>query len=147
MDLTAEYKEVFSFFDKNGDGRITIEELARVIRSMGHVDPTKQELQSMIMEVDVNGNGTIEFNEFLSVMDRKMTEEEAEEELREAFRVFDIDQNGFISASELMSVMIDLGNNVTKEQVLEMIGEADTDGDGQVNFEEFSRTMMFLKKS
>ncbi|KAG6480815.1 neo-calmodulin-like [Zingiber officinale] len=144
MDLTAGHKEAFSLFDKDGDGCITVEELADVVRSLGH-DPTKQELQDMIMEVDVNGNGTIEFNEFLSIMDRKMKEVEAEEELREAFNVFDIDQNGFISASELMKVMISLGDDVTSEQVLEMIREADMDGDGQVNFDEFSRMMMFLK--
>lgn len=60
------------FYLGNKSGCITIEELASVIRSLGH-DPTKQELQNMIMEVDVDGNGTIEFDEFLSVMDRKMT--------------------------------------------------------------------------
>lgn len=52
-------------------GCITLEELATVIRPLGH-NPTEQELQDMIREVDVNGNGTIEFNEFFNIMAWKM---------------------------------------------------------------------------
>ncbi|RWW86214.1 hypothetical protein BHE74_00005024, partial [Ensete ventricosum] len=88
-----------SCFDMTGC--ITLEELATVIRPLGH-NPTEQELQDMIREVDVNGNGTIEFNEFFNLMAWKMKEAEAEEEMREAFNVFDKDQNGYISASEVI---------------------------------------------
>ncbi|RWW31782.1 hypothetical protein GW17_00003583, partial [Ensete ventricosum] len=42
----------------------------------------------------------------------------------------------------LRNVMINLGEKMTDEEVLQMIKEADIDGDGQVNFEEFSRMMM-----
>ncbi|CAL9186092.1 unnamed protein product [Musa hybrid cultivar] len=145
MDLTAEHKEVFSLFDKDGDGHITLEELRTIIRSLGR-EPTLQELQDMIREVDVDGNGTIEFDEFLNVMAMrtKATEAEAEEELREAFKVFDIDNNGYISPSELMSVMTNLGEEVTKEIAAEMIMEVDADGDGQVDFKEFSTLMMAI---
>ncbi|KAL6007280.1 hypothetical protein ACLOJK_032776 [Asimina triloba] len=137
----AEFQEAFCLFDKDGDGCITIDELATVIRSLGQ-DPTEEELQDMINEVDVDGNGTIEFGEFLNLMARKMKETDAEEELREAFRVFDRDQNGYISANELRHVMINLGEKLTDEEVEQMIREADMDGDGQVNYEEFVRMMM-----
>ena len=60
---------------------------------------------------------------------------ESEEELREAFRVFDKDGNGFISAAELRHVMTNLGEKLTDEEIDEMMREADTDGDGQVNYE------------
>lgn len=96
----------------------------------------------MISEVDANGNGTIEFGEFLALMARKMKETDAEEELKEAFKVFDKDQNGYISANELRNVMINLGEKLTDEEVEQMIREADIDGDGQVNYEEFVRMMM-----
>ena len=48
-----------------------------------------------------------------------------------------MDSNGFISAAELRHVMTDLGKKLTDEDVDEMIREADIDGDGQINFEEF----------
>ncbi|XP_057959223.1 calmodulin-like protein 11 [Malania oleifera] len=137
----VEFREAFCLFDRDGDGRITVEELATVIRSLDQ-NPTDQELQEMITEVDADGNGTIEFTEFLSLMARKMKETDAEEELREAFKVFDKDQNGYISASELRQVMINLGEKLTDEEVEQMINEADLDGDGQVNYDEFVKMMM-----
>ncbi|XP_038902291.1 calmodulin-like protein 11 [Benincasa hispida] len=137
----VEFKEAFCLFDKDGDGCITIEELATVIRSLDQ-NPTEEELQDMIKEVDVDGNGTIEFTEFLNLMAKKIKETDAEEELKEAFKVFDKDQNGYISATELRHVMINLGEKLTDDEVEQMIKEADLDGDGQVNFEEFVKMMM-----
>ncbi|XP_074567121.1 calmodulin-like [Curcuma longa] len=140
-DQIAEFKEAFSLFDKDGDGCITTKELGTVMRSLGQ-NPTEAELQDMINEVDADGNGTIDFPEFLNLMARKMKDTDSEEELKEAFRVFDKDQNGFISAAELRHVMTNLGEKLTDEEVDEMIREADVDGDGQINYEEFVKVMM-----
>ncbi|KAL5988720.1 hypothetical protein ACLOJK_026821 [Asimina triloba] len=96
----------------------------------------------MIRVVDSNGNGTVEFEEFLYLMGRELKESDAMEELREAFKVFDKDQNGYISANELRLVMINLGEELTDEEVNQMIREADVDGDGQVNYDEFVRIML-----
>ncbi|KAG6664809.1 hypothetical protein I3843_02G103100 [Carya illinoinensis] len=142
-EQVVEFKEAFGLFDGDGDGCITLEELATVIRSLDQ-NPTEEELQDMLSEVDADGNGTIEFAEFLNLMVKKMKETDAEEELKEAFKVFDKDQNGFISASELRHVMINLGEKLTDEEVQQMIREADLDGDGQVNYEEFVKMMMAI---
>merc|ERR1711918_308711 len=72
----------------------------------------------------------------------KMKDTDTEEELIEAFKVFDRDGNGFISAAELRHVMTNLGEKLTDEEVDEMIREADVDGDGQINYEEFVKMMM-----
>src|ERR1700731_2242180 len=101
-------------------------------------------LVQMINEVDADGNGVLDFPEFLTMMARKMKDTDSEEEIREAFRVFDKDGNGFISAAELRHVMTNLGEKLTDKEVDEMIREADIDGDGQVNYEEFV-TMMTSK--
>lgn len=40
--------------------------------------------------------------------------------------------------------MINLGEKLTEEEAEQMIKEADLDGDGQVNFDEFVKMMMTL---
>ncbi|KAE9589718.1 putative EF-hand domain pair protein [Lupinus albus] len=141
----VDFKEAFCLFDKDEDGCIFVEELATVIRSLDQ-NPTEEELQDMISEVDVDVNGTIEFDEFFNLMANKFKHVDAEEEeLNEAFQVFDKDQNGYISASELRHVMMNLGEKLSDEEVEQMIKEADLDGDGQVNYDEFVKMMMNIR--
>jgi len=96
----------------------------------------------LILQIDADGSGTIDFPEFLTMMARKMKDTDSEEEILEAFKVFDKDGNGFISAAELRHIMTNLGEKLTDEEVDEMIREADIDGDGQINYEEFVKMMM-----
>ena len=58
-----------------------------------------------------------------------------------AFRLFDDDETGKISFKNLKRVAKELGENMTDEELQEMIDEADRDGDGEVNEEEFFRIM------
>ncbi|PWA30871.1 calmodulin [Artemisia annua] len=140
LKYTARSRNARHFYD-DIIGCITTKELGTVMRSLGQ-NPTEAELQDMINEVDADQNGTIDFSEFLNLMARKMKDTDSEEELKEAFKVFDKDQNGYISAAELRHVMTNLGEKLTDEEVDEMIREADMDGDGQVNYEEFVRMML-----
>ena len=136
-----EFKDAFSLFDKNDDGKIVIEELGTVMRSLGQ-NPTDAELKDMINEVDADGNGFIDFPEFLEMMARKMKDTDSEEEIKDAFRMFDKDGNGNISKAELKHLMTGLGESLTEEEITDMVGEADIDGDGLVNYEEFVKMMM-----
>ncbi|KAI1193610.1 calmodulin-like protein [Nemania serpens] len=122
-------------------GQITTKELGTVMRSLGQ-NPSESELQDMINEVDADNNGTIDFPEFLTMMARKMKDTDSEEEIREAFKVFDRDNNGFISAAELRHVMTSIGEKLTDDEVDEMIREADQDGDGRIDYNEFVQLMM-----
>ena len=141
-DHVAELKDAFDLFDKDKDGRITTGELGTVMRSLGQ-DPTDTELRDMVNEIDIDGNGTIEFSEFVAMMANKLKDgRDPDEDLKEAFKVFDKDNNGFISQSELRLVMANLGEKLTDDEVEEMILEADIDGDGQVNYEEFVAIMV-----
>ncbi|CAM9293234.1 unnamed protein product [Rangifer tarandus platyrhynchus] len=74
--------------------------------------------------------------------------EEQNAEFKEAFSLFDKDGDGTITTKEsgtvmrsLGHVMTNLGEKLTDEEVDEMIREADIDGDGQVNYEEFVQMM------
>lgn len=136
-----EFKEAFEIFDKEHQGYITMKELGNMMKQLGQV-PSETEIQDMINEVDVDGNGNIDFKEFLGLMARKMRDTDTEEELIEAFKVFDRDGNGLISSAELKHVMCSLGEKISDEEVDEMVKEADIDGDGFINYEEFVRMII-----
>lgn len=61
----------------------------------------------------------------------------SDEEILEAFSAFDLDNNNFVGAAEIRHVLINIGEQVTDEEVDEMIRMVDKDGDGQVSFDEF----------
>lgn len=73
---------------------------------------------------------------------RKMKEINTETELREAFKVFDRKEVGLISAADLRAITNGLGENLTDEELDDIIREADIDGDKCISFEEFARMMM-----
>lgn len=131
-------KEAFSLFDADHDGEITVHELGRVMRNHG-LNPTDDELKDMIRNVDKNSNGAIDFNEFIEMMVRR--DAKVEEDVMHAFRVFDRDGDGYISVEELRLTMNNLGEPLTDHEVRSMIEEADLDGDGRINFQEFARLM------
>ncbi|KAM9850398.1 uncharacterized protein cetn2 isoform 1-T1 [Aulostomus maculatus] len=168
-ELTEEQKqeirEAFELFDTDGSGYIDVKELKVAMRALGF-EPKKEEIKKMIGEVDKDGTGKISFADFLSVMTQKMAEKDSKEEILKAFRLFDDDETGRISFKNLKRVAKELGENLTDEElqvrlyinttqsssycmymyvygvfVKEMIDEADRDGDGEVNQQEFLRIM------
>jgi calmodulin len=66
-----------------------------------------------------------------------MKDTDSEKEILEAFKAFDKDDSGTIPAAELRDIMSSNGEKFTDEEAEEIFREADTDGDGQVNYEEF----------
>ncbi|CAM9831830.1 unnamed protein product [Ectocarpus fasciculatus] len=61
----------------------------------------------------------------------------SDEEIWEAFVAFDLDKNKFVGAAEIRHVLVNIGEQVTDDEVDEMIRMVDKDGDGQVSFTEF----------
>ncbi|XP_077296411.1 neo-calmodulin-like isoform X2 [Arctopsyche grandis] len=137
-----EFREAFRLFDKDGDGSITKEELGRVMRSLGQF-ARGEELQEMLQEVDSDGDGNVSFEEFVGILvnigaTQECTDEAQEEqELRDAFRVFDKHNRGYICASDLRAVLQCLGEDLSEEEIEDMIKEVDVDGDGRIDFYEF----------
>ena len=110
------------------------------MRALGF-EPKKEEIKKMISDIDKDGNGTIDYQEFLEMMTTKMSEKDSREEILKAFRLFDDEEKGKISFRNLKRVAKELGENMTDEELHEMIEEADRDGDGEINEEEFLRIM------
>mmetsp|Transcript_44859 Transcript_44859/g.71619 ORF Transcript_44859/g.71619 Transcript_44859/m.71619 type:complete len:205 (+) Transcript_44859:71-685(+) len=135
-----EFKEAFRLFDKDGSGTISNDELGTVMRSLGQ-NPSDQELTDLVEEVDIDGNGEIDFQEFLLMMAKKMNAVDSEQEIREAFKVFDKEGTGSISSAYLRHIMTTMGDRLSDDEVDEMIQEADIDGDGDIDYDEFVKML------
>ncbi|VDH98385.1 Hypothetical predicted protein [Mytilus galloprovincialis] len=134
--VVSDFKEVFELFDKDGDGTITIKELDTVMRSLGQ-NPTENEVKEMVQKVDTDGNGTIEFPEFLQMATDMMKSVDLADEVRDAFRLFDKNGDGYVTASELKTILSNNGEKISDEELDAMVKDADVDGDGKINYQEF----------
>merc|ERR1711997_1044153 len=126
--------------DKDGSGTISNKELLHVLRSIGQ-NPTEDEILQLVIESDVNGDGTIDFPEFLEMMKRKSSETDQMESLKEAFKIFDKNKSGYIDKNELKSVTTTLGQSLTTDEFDAFWKEADSNGDGKLDYEEFIKMM------
>ncbi|XP_005386820.1 PREDICTED: centrin-4-like isoform X2 [Chinchilla lanigera] len=133
-------KEAFALFDTDGSGTIDVKELKIAMQALGF-EPKKEEIEQMIAEIDQEGVGTINFENFLAIMSIKMSEQDEKEEILKAFKLFDDDNTGSITLNNIKRVAKELGENLTDNELQEMLSEADSDGDGAINEEEFLRIM------
>ena len=139
-----QFKKYFNMFDKEKKGFIHTSQVGQILRTMGQAFE-ERDLKQLIKEFDTDGSNQIEFEEFAALVARFILEDDdsgaLEEELREAFRLYDKQGNGYINVSDLRDILRALDDNITEDELDEMIAEIDTDGSGTVDFDEFMEMM------
>ncbi|KAK5979474.1 HLH domain-containing protein [Trichostrongylus colubriformis] len=125
-DELSEYRQVFNMFDTDRSGAIALDELETAIRNLG-LEQTRDELDKIIDEVDQRGNHQIDFDEFCVVMRRLyMKKRSWNEVVKECFSVFD------------RYILRELGDITDNQIIDEIFMEADVDGNGLIDYDEFS---------
>jgi len=139
-----QFKKYFNMFDKEKKGYIHTSQVGQILRTMGQAFE-ERDLKQLIKEFDTDGSNQIEFEEFAALVAQFVMGDEdsgaLEEELREAFRLYDKQGNGYINVSDLRDILRALDDNITEDELDEMIAEIDTDGSGTVDFDEFMEMM------
>jgi Ca2+-binding EF-hand superfamily protein len=139
-DDIEEIKEAFDLFDADGSGSVQPRELKNAMTSLGF-EAKNATLFHVISDLDKDGSGEIEFEEFLGMMSSQMSEHVSKEEIRSIFILFDSEKTNTINIKNLKKIARDLGETCEDEELLDMIRKADSDGDGQVTFEDFYNVM------
>ncbi len=141
-DEVLEIKEAFDLFDSDHSGEIDTDELKQALKNLG-IDAKNQTLSNMMTDLDKDSSGKIDFDEFINMMTAKMSDRDTREDLQKVFRLFlgEDDKSDKIELKHLKRVAKELNENMSDEELNEMIKRADTDSDGKVNFEEFYSIM------
>jgi calcium-dependent protein kinase len=134
--------KVFREFDKNGDGKLSMDEIKDgYLNHYGKV-MSDDDVERMFAAVDTDNSGFIDYSEFVvAAMNEKNLV--TNERLAAAFKMFDKDGSGIISSDEIREVL-GFGNDLTNEAVDKIIKEVDENGDGEISFEEFVTMMKKL---
>ncbi|RNA26520.1 calcineurin subunit B type 1 [Brachionus plicatilis] len=127
----------FKKLDIDNSGALSKEEFMQI-----HELQQNPLVQRVIDLFDQDGNGEIDFKEFIEGISQFSVKGDKEAKLKFAFKVYDMDKDGYISNGELFSVLkMMVGNNLKDTQLQQIVDKtiinADKDGDGKINYEEF----------
>lgn len=137
-EYLADIKQTFDRFDVRKEGKFEARQLKFAMRALGF-EPKKEEIKRITDEYGKEGH--ILAQDFVNLMVKRFTEKNVNEEIMKAFQLFDSEQAGKITFKDLKRVSAELGEKISDEELLEMIEEADQDGDHAINCQEFLRIM------
>lgn len=139
----TELQEVFGIFDIRGDQKISAHQIGEVLRACG-LNPTEHEWKKY---VGTEAEKRLDFNTFLPIYQTvaKIKVTSTPEDFIEGFRVFDNEQNGFIGSAELRHLLTNLGERMTEEEC-ELLLQGYEDAQGNVNYEELVRGVVYNQK-
>lgn len=144
-EYTREASECFAYNDRDNDGKVASSDLLPLMQSMGQY-PTPIECENLLKAI--GAKATFKLADFLQMLkEHQKNSVMWEDELIEAFRQFDADGDGHISATEITHAVTTIGAKLSKDQAKAFVREADTSGNGMINYQEFVRLMTSGRQS
>ena len=142
----SDLKRDFLDLDEDGSGEINVNELKNILKDP-RLKMSEDDIAALIAEFDIDGSGTIDICEFLILMGNRKNKQLIHKAIilrsaiRKAFKQFDRDGNGYITKKEFKTVMRRRTAGVTDAQIDAMIKDADRNGDGKIDYDEFVLVM------
>jgi centrin-1 len=143
-----EMKEINNAFEMNrmaDDELLNADGLRTAMRSLGF-EPRGDEIKKLMKKFAKN-NKLVTRDGFHKIMAFKfsttptMRNDRSNDEISKVFNLLDLDKTGLITLENLKSISKELNEELTEEDLYEMIKEADEDGDFKINKEEFYNIM------
>ena len=97
------YREAFTLFDWNKNGRVPYSYLLDAMRRAG-ANPTESEVQDIVNKLEMN-NDALTADDFCRIMLEVNQEVDTESSYKETFRAFSKDEDGCIPAEEVKFVL------------------------------------------
>ena len=150
------FRKMFDMFDTDHSGAIGFFEMKNLTKHLG-VEMDDAALKASMEKIDENGNGDLEFDEFVqwlgeagqsgdkfAILKSKIRAQGTRpltnvqiQRLNDVFNHFDTDGSGSIDIAELGHVFVAMGQPMAQEDLEALMKQADDDGSGEMEFEEF----------
>lgn len=139
------WERIFNLFDSGGDGTIETYELKSMFKNCCN-DITEAHLNLIVEVLDTSGDGEVDFSEFhafaahLDALVQHMPTPITDEEIiSDMFNTIDDDGSGEIQVAELAAWMVNIGQEITADDLFTLLADMsiDEDGSGAVDQEEF----------
>ena len=135
-----ECKIIFDLIDKDKDTKITPEELGPALRVCG-ASPSQQELEMAIQSSGDKSN-LINFEKFIDIYEKLINNQDSEEDIINELKKVDKNGSGNITVKDLRSLLANYGDVLTKEEVDDVVQEANADKNGNINIEKFAKILL-----
>ena len=135
-----ECKIIFVLIDKDKDTKITPEELGPALRVCG-ASPSQQELEMAIQSSGDKSN-LINFEKFIDIYEKLINNQDSEEDIINELKKLDKNGSGNITVKDLRSLLANYGDVLTKEEVDDVVQEANADKNGNINIEKFAKILL-----
>ena len=139
-DQIQTLRQAFSKMDKNGDGSLTYDELKTGLDEIPEINISQDEMMDAMNVIDSNQNGLIDYTEFIAACLQSYNYLQ-ESHLRSAFAYFDQDNSGSITKEELRQCLANDDFTLSEDQIMSLLTDVDTDGNGQIDYLEFINMM------
>ncbi|XP_065067634.1 uncharacterized protein LOC135693173 isoform X1 [Rhopilema esculentum] len=124
---TQKLRAAFAEVDKNEDHKIDWFEIQECCDKL-NISLSGTDYETF-MDSDHSNDGRLDFSEFCIFVERR---------LENIFKAIDIDQNGKLDAYEIQKCLEMMSKPLSIRKIKAIITGMDKDGDGVINFEEFS---------
>ena len=129
-------RKLFESFDKNGDGKLSVEEIKEGISKFN--DNLQIDAEEVMKNCDLDKNGFIDYSEFLAgVCSTNL--EITKKKLKSAFDAMDSDGSGKLSRVEMRQALIGM---TCEKTIMALATDMDTNFDGEIDFEEFAKAIL-----
>ena len=131
-----ECKIIFDLIDKDKDAKINSEELGPALRVCG-ASPSQQELDMLI-----DNSNLITFEKFIDIYEKLINNQDSEDDIINELKKLDKNGTGNITVNDLKNLLLNFGEVLTKEEIDDVIQEANADKSGNINIEKFAKILL-----
>ena len=165
-----DFRKLFRHYDRDNSGELDFEEFRRAVRKDAKITAdvvSDEELLEMFESVDTDGGGSIGVDEFCELLGagapsgalaryasvsgqvlQKILEhaDEKKTNLLYLFHRYDKDSSGGLDPEEFRDAMREIGLELSRADMKQLMAEIDTDGDGYISIGEFNDRMRRAKR-